>query len=105
VTAKLFVVERYLPDITAEELRASAERLGAATDGLAARGHEIRYLGSAFVPHEESCFCRFEAASAAIVERACRRARFPYARILAAEAVAEVTTAEEASPCAGSRCL
>ena len=90
VTVKLFVVERYLPGITPDELRGSADRLAAATDGLAARGHEIRYLGSAFVPDEESCFCRFEAASAAIVERACRRARFPFARILEAEAVADV---------------
>jgi Nickel responsive protein SCO4226-like len=104
VTAKLFVVERYLPGITAEELRASADRLAAATEGLAARGQAIRYLGSAFVPEEESCFCRFEAASAATVERACSRARFPYARILEAETVADVTTAKEARQCARSRC-
>jgi Protein of unknown function (DUF4242) len=89
VTAKLFVVERYLPGITAEELRASAERLAAAAEELTAAGDEIRYLGSAFVPDEESCFCRLEAASTAIVEEACRLAQFPYARILEAEAVAD----------------
>jgi Protein of unknown function (DUF4242) len=87
VTNKLFVVERYLPGITAEELRASAERLAAAAANLTASGKEIHYLGSMFVPEEESCFCRFEASSARIVGTACRHARFPYARIHEAEAV------------------
>ena len=88
-TARLFVVERYLPGITPEELRASAERLAEAAARLTADGEEIRYLGSAFVPEEESCFCRFEAVSARGVEEVCRAAEFPYARILEAEAVAE----------------
>ena len=88
MTAKLFVVERYLPGITADELRASAERLAAAAEDLAASGKEIRYLGSAFVPDEESCFCRFEASSANVVREACETAQFAYARILEAESVA-----------------
>jgi hypothetical protein len=88
VTAKLYVVERYLPGINPEELRASADRLAAAAQELAAGGAMIRYLGSAFVPNEESCFCRFEAESADVVGAACETARFPYARILEAEAVA-----------------
>jgi hypothetical protein len=88
VTARLFVVERYLPGITAEELRASADRLTAAAEALTAAGDEVRYLGSTFVPEEESCFCCFEAASARTIEKTCGRANFPYARILEAEAVA-----------------
>jgi hypothetical protein len=88
VTVRLFVAERYLPGITQEDLRTSVEALAAATKVLTAAGDEIRYLGSTFVPKEESCFCRFEAASAQIVERACRRADFPFARILEAEALA-----------------
>jgi hypothetical protein len=87
MTARLFVVERYLPDINAEELRAGAERLAAAAAALSASGTEIRYLGSTFVAEEESCFCRFEASSARLVGEACHAARFPYARILEAEAV------------------
>jgi len=88
MTSRLFVVERYLPDISAEELRASAERLAAAAAKLSAAGNDVRYLGSTFVREEESCFCRFEASSAVVVANACRAARFPYARILEAEAVA-----------------
>jgi hypothetical protein len=33
-------------------------------DALAASGVALRYLGSSFVPEEESCFCRFESDSA-----------------------------------------
>jgi Nickel responsive protein SCO4226-like len=88
MTLRLFVVERYLPGMTAEELRTSADRLATAAKELAAGGDEIRYLGSTFLPGEESCFCRLEATSPQIVELACRRAGFPYARILEAETVA-----------------
>jgi hypothetical protein len=88
VTARLFVVERYLPGIDPEALRAGADRLAAVARELTARGSAIRYLDSAFVPDEESCFCRFEAESADIVGEACETARFPYARILEAEALA-----------------
>jgi hypothetical protein len=88
-TVRLFIVERYLPGITPEALRACAERLAEAAARPTASGEEIRYLGSTFVPEEESCFCRFEAASARGVEEVCRAAEFPYARILEAEAVAE----------------
>ena len=87
VAAKLFVVERYLPGITADELHASAERLAAAAATLTATGREIRYLGSTFVPEEESCFCRFEASSAHVVATACHDAQFEYARIHEAKAV------------------
>lgn len=96
MTATLFVVERYLPGISAEELRAVAERLGAAAANLSARGKEIRYLGSTFVPEEESCFCRFEASSVRVVRDACRAAEVPYARILEARAVAQQEESRDA---------
>ncbi len=99
MTVKLFVVERYLPGITADELRASADRLAAAAADLIAAGEEIRYLGSTFLPDEESCFCRLEAASAELVGEACRTAAFPYARILEGESFAHV----EATHSEGSR--
>jgi Protein of unknown function (DUF4242) len=88
VTTTFFVVERYLPGISAEELRLRTERLALAAANLSAADEEIRYLGSAFVPEEESCFCRFEASSARLIHRACRDADFPYARIHEAEAFA-----------------
>lgn len=62
----------------------SIERLSAATAALAADGADVRYLGSSFVPDEESCFCRFESGSIDAVRLACERASFSYARILEA---------------------
>lgn len=75
------MVERYLPGITAGELAEASARLAAAAEELAAEGLGVRYVGSTFLPEEESCFCRFEASSRQVVERVCDRGRLPYARI------------------------
>lgn len=82
-----FLVERYLPDATQEELRETSRLLAEAADALAARGESIRYLGSTFVPLEESCFSCFESGSEFAVRRTLEAAGVPYARILATEAV------------------
>jgi hypothetical protein len=79
---KKYLVERYLPDITAGQLDEASERLAAAARGLAAQGVEVRYIGSTFVPEEESCFCRFEGAAADDVRCACEQAGVPFARIV-----------------------
>lgn len=78
---KEYMVERYLPGITAQELDEASARLAAAAEDLAAEGEQLLYLGSTFVPEEDSCFCRFEATSSEIVQRVCERARVPVARI------------------------
>ena len=75
------MVERYLPGMTARELDDASARLAATAKELVAEGVRIRYAGSTYVPKEESCFCRFEASSREVVERACERARLPFARI------------------------
>lgn len=80
-----FIVERYLPGVGVPELQKSIERLSAATAALAADGADVRYLGSSFVPDEESCFCRFESNSIDAVRLSCEQASFPYARILEAD--------------------
>jgi DNA-binding CsgD family transcriptional regulator len=79
-----FIVESYLPGVTRRELNDADRRLVRATDELAGAGEPIRYLGSTFVPEEESCFSRFEARSEASIRHACESAHIPYARILAA---------------------
>jgi hypothetical protein len=79
---KKYMVERYLPGITAGQLDDASERLAAAARGLAAQGVEVRYVGSTFVPEEESCFCRFEGAEANDVRRACEQAGVQFARIV-----------------------
>ena len=71
------MVERYLPGVTRETFPELRSRIAAAARTV--RG--VDYLGSTFVPEEESCFCRFEGASEDAVRRACDRAGVPYARI------------------------
>jgi hypothetical protein len=76
-----YMVERYLPGVTQaafEELRA---RIASAAERVAAGGARVRYLGSTFIPEEESCFCRYEGGSVSDVRRACDDAGVPYARI------------------------
>ena len=81
---KKYLVERYLPGATDGQLEEAGKRLAAAAEHLAAAGIEVRYVGSSFVPEEESCFCRFEGASADAVRRACEQAGISFARIVEA---------------------
>ena len=76
------MVERYLPGVTADQLDEASERLAVAAQELAGQGVQVQYLGSTFVPEEESCFCRFESANADDVRRACEQAGMPFARIV-----------------------
>jgi hypothetical protein len=76
-----YMVERYLPGLSARDVEDASARLADTTEALAAEGVRVRYAGSTFVPKEESCFCRFEAASRQVVERVCERADLPFARI------------------------
>jgi hypothetical protein len=77
-----YLVERYLPGLSTEEVRAAAERLRAVTVEMTAEGVQIDYLSSAYLAEEESCFCQLDAPSGEVVASANERAAFPYARIL-----------------------
>ncbi len=81
---RTFLVERYLPGISVDELRAAAARASAATAAMAAEGARVRYLGSTFLPDEETCFCQFEAPSAEAVAQVNELAEIPFARIASA---------------------
>jgi hypothetical protein len=72
-----YLVERYLPGRDRDWLEAALARLPRQTLGVA-------YLGSLYVPSDESCFCRFEAADAESVREANELARVPFARIVEA---------------------
>jgi Nickel responsive protein SCO4226-like len=76
-----YLVERYLPGLRAADFETLRTRIAAAAADLAAEGLEVRYLGSTFVPGEESCFCRFQSDSERAVRRACELADVPFARI------------------------
>jgi Protein of unknown function (DUF4242) len=72
-----YLVERYLPGRDREWLEAALARLPRARRGVV-------YLGSTYVPSEDSCFSRFEAESAADVRDVNEIAGVPFARIVAA---------------------
>jgi len=83
-----YLVERYLPGITQEQLVAAARSARTTTAEMTSEGTPVRYLRSTFVPGEEKCFCLFEGSSEAAVEEANVRAEIPFERIHAAEHIA-----------------
>lgn len=87
---ELFLVERYLPGVAIGDVARSAERTREVAGRMSVEGRRVRYLGSTFVPEDESCLCLFEGTSAADVEEANRLASFPFERIVAAVRLGEV---------------
>jgi hypothetical protein len=85
-----YLVERYLPGRDRAWLDASLARLRKDRGG-------VTYLGSIYVPSDESCLCRFEAATPDAVRDANEIADVPFARIVAAEeiGIAQPTTNRE----------
>jgi hypothetical protein len=83
-----YVVERYLPGITSEQLAAAAGSAKSTTAAMTDEGTPVRYLRSTFMPGEEKCFCLFEGPSAEVVREANVRAQIPFERILEAEHIA-----------------
>jgi Nickel responsive protein SCO4226-like len=72
-----YLVERYLPGRDREWLEAALARIPRQRDG-------VKYLGSTYVPSDDSCFSRFEAETADDVRDANEVAGVPFARIVAA---------------------
>jgi hypothetical protein len=83
-----YVVERYLPGITSEQLAAAAGSAKSTTAAMTDEGTPVRYLRSTFMPGEEKCFCLFDGPSAEVVREANVRAQIPFERILEAEHIA-----------------
>jgi hypothetical protein len=89
-----YLVERYLPGrdrAWLEEALAELPRDDAA----------VSYLGSLYVPSDESCFCRFSAPSAESVRRVNELAGVPFARIVAVIELA-ITDHKGESQCVSS---
>jgi hypothetical protein len=76
------MVERHLPGITPEQLKAAAGRAKAVTAEMTQQGKPVRYLRSTFLPSEEKAFCLFEALSPDPVKEANERAQIPLQRIV-----------------------
>jgi hypothetical protein len=81
-----YLVERYLPGTTPTELSAAQVRVVEAVASVRADGVPLTYLGSAYIPEEETSFLRFEGVREG-VERACRLAGLGVARIVEVEEV------------------
>jgi len=75
---RVFVVERYLPALTPEEVRAHAQR---ETDVLASGTDEVRHLRTTYLCDDELCFSVFEAPSIDVLRSANERGEMPYERI------------------------
>lgn len=82
-----FLVERYLPGMPPDAIRAGVARTRDAAEAMRAEGLEVRHWATLVVAEDDLCLCRFTASTSALVEEACRRAAFPYARILSATPV------------------
>ncbi len=77
----VYLVERYVPSMTQEEVAGAASRLpGADGDG-------VRHLWTVLVPDEDTCLSLFEATDVAAVVAVNEQAQFPVARIVEAAVV------------------
>jgi hypothetical protein len=83
-----YLVERYLPGRDRAWLEEALGRLPAEFDGVA-------YLGSLYIPEDESCLCRFEASDVEGVRLVNELARVPFARITAATELAVKPTGQD----------
>src|SRR5262245_55723924 len=90
----MFMVERYLPGIDRRSLADAVRRTASAASEMTQEGSPVTYVGSTFVPVEESCFCLFEGRDVEAVQEANRRAGVPYWRVV--EAVVFHNTSETA---------
>ncbi len=62
-----YMVERYLPGVSEEALRAAIARVQAVAAQMQAEGVAVGYLGSTFAPEDQCCFCLFAGPSQAAV--------------------------------------
>ena len=76
-----YLVERYLPGASPEELAAAAARAEEVAVEMRAEGIAVEYLGSILVPHDEMCFHLFQGPSLQAVKEAKLRARVSFERM------------------------
>jgi hypothetical protein len=84
--SSVFLVERYLPPMAAENLAASVSHAARLCTLSAEPGAapEVGYLHSAYLPTEDTCFCLFRATTADAVRALNDEAGFALDRITAA---------------------
>ena len=87
-----FLIERYPPETTIEQVRAGAEHLASAVELIRGAGAAISYIGAVWVPDDDTVFDALVADSAETVYDALQRAGTPVDRINHAYLVTPATT-------------
>jgi hypothetical protein len=78
---RAFLIERYLSPSAAADLAVSTSRLAALCADADATDTSVRYLLSAYLPSEDTCFCLFRAGSPGAVRAINDRAQFAFDRL------------------------
>ena len=76
-----FIVERHLPGITSDQLKAAGVRAKTCCDEMVGEGTEVRWHRSFFLPKTEQTFCMFSAPDRDTVVEANRRAQIPFVKV------------------------
>jgi 7-cyano-7-deazaguanine synthase in queuosine biosynthesis len=77
----MFAVNRYLPGLTATQLRVLHRALTEAARRVSADGPTVQYVRSTYVPARNQCVCVFTADTADAVVRANEIAQVPFTNI------------------------
>jgi hypothetical protein len=80
----VYMVERKLPGISMDQLAAAQKAAIATGEQMTAKGKQVRYIRSTFVPADADCRCLFEASDASLVKELNDTAKLPYTRIVEA---------------------
>ncbi len=76
-----YMVDRDLPGISMEDLAAAQQRAIEWSDRYRAKGKDVRYIRSTFVPGDAHCMCLFEAPNGQLVAELNDQAQIPYTRV------------------------
>jgi hypothetical protein len=77
-----FLVERYVSPLATVDLAAASARLARLCADPTVTGGRVRYLYSAYLPTEDTCFCLLRAPSSDAVRAVNARAIFALDRII-----------------------
>lgn len=80
----VYMVERDLKGITMDQLAAAQKRAIETGKDFTAKGKQVRYIRSTFVPGEARCMCLFEAPNPGNVKELNETAQIPFSRIVEA---------------------
>lgn len=80
----VYMVDRDLKGITLDQLADAQKRAIETGKQFTAKGKDVRYIRSTFVPGEARCMCLFEAPNPQNVKELNEAAQIPFSRIVEA---------------------